>query len=67
MSYGLIANAEGIYPGFRFVIWPLDGQDFMDAMIAHETAHPDDFGPCLVLEQEPDLSRTGRKTARRKH
>jgi hypothetical protein len=27
MSYGMIANAETLYPGFRFVIWPLSGQD----------------------------------------
>ncbi len=67
MSYGMIANAEGLFPGFRFVVWPLAGQDWLDAMTAHETAHPDDFGPCLVLEREPKLRASRRPhSARRK-
>jgi hypothetical protein len=24
-------------------------------MTAHETARPDDFGPCLVLDREPEM------------
>lgn len=55
MSYGMIANAEGLFPGFRFVVWPLAGQDWLGAMAAHEAAHPDDFGLCLVLDREPEL------------
>lgn len=67
MSYGMIANAEGLFPGFRFVVWPLAGQDWPDAMSAHEATHPDDFGPCLVLDGEPELRRTRRgQPARRR-
>lgn len=67
MSYGMIANAEGLFPGFSFVVWPLAGQDWLDAMTAHEAANPEDFGPCLVLDNEPELRPARRsRSARRK-
>jgi hypothetical protein len=65
MSYGMIANAEGLFPGFRFVIWPLAGQDWIDAMNAHEAAHPEGFGPCLVLDGEPEMRPARRAKSQR--
>jgi hypothetical protein len=66
MSYGMIANAEGLFPGFRYVIWPLVGQSWIDAMDAHEAANPSDFGPCLVLDREPELRRARRAKSQRR-
>ena len=60
MSYGMIANAEGLFPGFRFVIWPLAGHSMFDALADHETAYANEIGDRLVLDQEPELRRTRR-------
>lgn len=66
MSYGMIANAENLFPGFRYVIWPLAGQSWLDAMDAHEAEHPDSFGPCLVLDGEPEMRRARRTRSQRR-
>lgn len=55
MSYGMIANAEGLFPGFRFVIWPLAGRSSFDALADYEAAYPDELGSRLVLDREPEL------------